>query len=37
MNREMIKFNTVETAFKQIKTSTGVNNAEVLVKKYLNK
>lgn len=37
MNREMIKFNTVETAFKNIKTSTGVSNTTELVKKFLNK
>jgi hypothetical protein len=33
----MAKFNTVEVAFKNIKTATGVNNAESLVKKFLNK
>lgn len=33
----MAKFNTVEVAFKNIKTSTGVNSAEALVKKFLNK
>jgi hypothetical protein len=37
MNREMIKFNIVEVAFKNIKTATGVNNVETLVKKFLNK
>ena len=37
MTREMMKFNTVEVAFKNIKTSTGVNNAETLVQKFLNK
>jgi hypothetical protein len=37
MNREMIKFNIVEVAFKNIKTATGVNNVENLVKKFLNK
>lgn len=33
----MIKFNTVEVAFKTIKTATGVNNGDTLVKKFLNK
>ena len=33
----MIKFNTVEVAFKNIKTATGVNSAESLVQKFLNK
>ena len=37
MNREMMKFNTVEIAFKNIKTSTGVSNTTELVKKFLNK
>jgi hypothetical protein len=37
MTREMLKFNTVEVAFKNIKTATGVTNAEELVKKFLNK
>lgn len=37
MNREMNKFNTVETAFKNIKTSTGVSNTQELVKKFLSK
>ena len=37
MAREMAKFNTVEVAFKNIKTSTGVNSAEALVQKFLNK
>jgi hypothetical protein len=37
MNREMVKFNVVETAFKNIKTVTGVNNGDTLVKKFLNK
>ena len=37
MNREMIKFKIVEVAFKNIKTATGVNNVETLVKKFLNK
>ena len=33
----MKKFGTVETAFKNIKTQTGVNTTEELVKKFLNK
>jgi len=33
----MAKFNTVEIAFKNIKTATGVNSAEALVQKFLNK
>lgn len=33
----MNKFSTVEVAFKNIKTSTGVNTAEDLVQKFLNK
>lgn len=37
MHREMVKFNVVEVAFKNIKTATGVNNAETLVKKFLSK
>lgn len=37
MTREMMKFNTVEVAFKNIKTATGVTHAEELVKKFLNK
>ena len=37
MNRQMFKFNTVEIAFKNIKTKTGVKSADLLVKKYLNK
>jgi hypothetical protein len=37
MNREMVKFNTVETAFKNVKTATGVSSGETLVKKFLNK
>lgn len=32
-----MKFNTIETAFKNIKTSTGVSNTTELVKKFLNK
>jgi hypothetical protein len=31
MTREMHKFHTVEMAFKNIKTETGVNNTEELV------
>jgi hypothetical protein len=37
MNREMLKFNTVEVAFKKIKTATGVSNTIELVNKFLNK
>lgn len=37
MNREMVKFNVVEVAFKNIKTATGVNSAETMVKKFLSK
>lgn len=37
MNREMQKFNTVEVAFKNIKTATGINNTSDLVHKFLNK
>lgn len=37
MTREMLKFNTVEVAFKNIKTATGVSNTTELVKKFLNK
>lgn len=33
----MMKFNTVEVAFKNIKTATGVNNGDTLVQKFLNK
>lgn len=33
----MMKFNVVEMAFKNIKTATGVNNGDEMVKKYLNK
>lgn len=32
-----MKFNIVEVAFKNIKTATGVNNTNELVKKFLNK
>lgn len=37
MAREMSKFSLVESAFKDIKTATGVSEASVLVKKFLNK
>ena len=37
MAREMKKFGTVEAAFKNIKTETGVTTTEELVKKFLNK
>lgn len=37
MNREMLKFNTVEVAFKNIKTATGVSSTIELVNKFLNK
>jgi len=37
MTREMMKFNTVEMAFKNIKTSTGVSSSDQLVSKFLNK
>ncbi len=33
----MAKFNVVEVAFKNIKTATGVSNADTLVKKFLSK
>lgn len=33
----MFKFNTVQVAFKNIKTTTGVNSADSLIQKYLNK
>lgn len=33
----MVKFGTVELAFKNIKTATGVNTTEELTKKFLNK
>lgn len=33
----MKKFGTVEAAFKNIKTETGVTTTEELVKKFLNK
>ena len=35
--KEMSKFFVVESAFKNIKISTGVNDAETLVNKFLNK
>ena len=37
MAREMLKFNVVEVAFKNIKTATGVTNGQNLVNKFLNK
>ena len=37
IDKEMEKFKTVEIAFKQIKTATGVNDAKTLIYKYLNK
>jgi hypothetical protein len=37
IEKEMEKFKIVEFAFKEIKTSTGVNDAKNLVHKYLNK
>ena len=37
ISSEMAKFKTVESAFKTIKTSTGVSDAKTLVSKYLNK
>ncbi len=33
----MNKFMVVETAFKNIKLATGVNEADVLIQKFLNK
>ena len=33
----MMKFNVVEVAFKNIKTSTGVSESETFIKKFLNK
>lgn len=33
----MMKFNVVQVAFKNIKTSTGVSDAETLIKKFLTK
>ena len=37
MNTEMNKFSTVEIAFKNIKTATGVADGQTLVSKFLNK
>ena len=37
MYKEMEKFNVVETAFKNIKISTGVNEAGAFINKFLNK
>lgn len=37
MDKEMNKFFVVESAFKTIKISTGVSDAETLVQKFLNK
>ena len=37
MNREMLKFNTVEMAFKNIKLATGVADSKELIRKFLNK
>lgn len=37
IEKEMEKFRTVEFAFKEIKTATGVADAKALVTKYLNK
>ena len=37
MDKEMSKFFVVESAFKTIKISTGVSDAETLVNKFLNK
>jgi hypothetical protein len=37
MDKEMTKFFMVESAFKNIKISTGVSDAEALVSKFLNK
>lgn len=37
MDREMMKFNVVETAFLSIKTATGVNDADTFIHKFLNK
>ena len=37
IDKEMEKFQTVEFAFKSIKTATGINDAQTLVYKYLNK
>lgn len=37
MTREMLKFNTVEVAFKNIKLATGVADSKELIRKFLNK
>lgn len=37
MDREMNKFNSVEMAYKNIKTATGVSTTEALISKFLNK
>lgn len=37
IDREMMKFATVEMAFMTIKTATGINDVETLVEKYLKK
>jgi len=37
IEKEMETFRTVEFAFKEIKTATGVTDARTLVNKYLNK
>lgn len=37
MDSEMRKFSTVESAFKNIKIATGVNEADHLVRKFLSK
>ena len=37
IDKEMEKFKTVEFAFKEIKTATGVTDAKTLIHKYLNK
>lgn len=37
MEKEMEKFSTVERAYKNIKLATGVNTAESLIFKFLNK
>ena len=37
IEKEMEKFKTVEFAFKEIKTATGVTDAKALISKYLHK
>lgn len=37
MAREMNKFGTVEQAYKNIKTATGVSTTEALIAKFLHK